>query len=364
MNKFTARRAKKREEAKTVLGGSDLLSSGAATLPLMRAPEEPQTEAAVVPAASSQEEMNQENTAETASAAAENLSDVGQDVPDSPPSSGVLLKTARETAGLSIDDVARVLKLAPRQIQALEQENFAALPPRTFVRGFIRNYARLLNIDAGTVLATLPPEIPPTISPAASSLKASLRAMPVLPSHGGKTIRPQTWKWWSAILFLAVVAAAFFFWPQLIALLPERAVAPTASGTVANEEFKPSRQESESATIFAPVFMPLSEAPVDPAALPDASSSGALTGVAAEPATESAEAELVLRFNGNSWTEVRDGHGKTLYSALAKNGDEKILLGTPPFSLVIGNSNAASVTLRGEKIDLPGRQGVARLTLE
>ena len=58
------------------------------------------------------------------------------------------LRAAREAAGLSLDEVAQQLKLAPRQVRALEEDDFGVLPGRTFVRGFVRNYARLLNLDA------------------------------------------------------------------------------------------------------------------------------------------------------------------------------------------------------------------------
>ena len=58
-----------------------------------------------------------------------------------------LLRAAREALGLSIDAVAQQLKLAPRQVRALEDGDFAQLPGRTFVRGFMRNYARLVQLD-------------------------------------------------------------------------------------------------------------------------------------------------------------------------------------------------------------------------
>src|SRR5450631_1357557 len=69
---------------------------------------------------------------------------------------GAQLRAAREAAGMSIDDVAQQLKLAPRQVKALEDENFAELPGRTFSRGFLRNYARLLNLDANDLVTHLP----------------------------------------------------------------------------------------------------------------------------------------------------------------------------------------------------------------
>ena len=69
---------------------------------------------------------------------------------------GARLRAAREAAGLSLDQVAQQLKLAPRQVKALEEESFGELPGRTFSRGFVRNYARLLHLDAQDLLAHLP----------------------------------------------------------------------------------------------------------------------------------------------------------------------------------------------------------------
>src|SRR6478735_2390937 len=69
---------------------------------------------------------------------------------------GGMLRHARESAGWSIDMVSQQLKLAPRQVQALEADDYAQLPGRTFVRGFMRNYARLLRLDADALLSALP----------------------------------------------------------------------------------------------------------------------------------------------------------------------------------------------------------------
>jgi cytoskeleton protein RodZ len=82
----------------------------------------------------------------------------GEDVPPVPAidGPGARLRGAREAAGLSLDQVAQQLKLAPRQVKALEDENFAELPGRTFSRGFVRNYARLLNLDPEDLLLHLP----------------------------------------------------------------------------------------------------------------------------------------------------------------------------------------------------------------
>jgi cytoskeleton protein RodZ len=69
---------------------------------------------------------------------------------------GALLGAARAASGLSIDAVAQQLKLAPRQVRALEEGDYTHLPGRTFVRGFVRNYARLVHLDPDAVVGALP----------------------------------------------------------------------------------------------------------------------------------------------------------------------------------------------------------------
>jgi cytoskeleton protein RodZ len=65
---------------------------------------------------------------------------------------GGALSLARKSQGLSIHDIASRLRLSAKQIEAIEADNFAALPEPTIVRGFIRNYAKQLKIDAAPLL--------------------------------------------------------------------------------------------------------------------------------------------------------------------------------------------------------------------
>ncbi len=69
---------------------------------------------------------------------------------------GAELREAREQLGLSVADVSNRIKFAPRQIEALEADDFVRLPEAAFVRGFVRSYARLLEIDAAPLLTALP----------------------------------------------------------------------------------------------------------------------------------------------------------------------------------------------------------------
>ncbi|HEY9381395.1 MAG TPA: helix-turn-helix domain-containing protein, partial [Burkholderiales bacterium] len=68
---------------------------------------------------------------------------------------GHALAEAREARGLSIDDMAMRLKFAPRQLEALEADRYDQLPGVAIVRGMVRNYARVLDIDAAPLIAEL-----------------------------------------------------------------------------------------------------------------------------------------------------------------------------------------------------------------
>src|SRR5207249_2258552 len=123
-------------------------------------------------------------------------------------SAGAKLKAAREAAGLSVDAVAQQLKLAPRQVTALENDDFPRLPGRTFVRGFARNYARFVKLDPDAVLALLPAgESAPALErPALSSSRRPMGEMPV-----ERAAKRSAARWLIPLLLLALIGAAAFY---------------------------------------------------------------------------------------------------------------------------------------------------------
>ena len=75
---------------------------------------------------------------------------------DSPNSPGIRLQTRRLKNEWSIEDVAADLNLRIEVIAALEADDYSKLPERTYVRGYLRAYARLLGIHEDEVLEDLP----------------------------------------------------------------------------------------------------------------------------------------------------------------------------------------------------------------
>jgi cytoskeleton protein RodZ len=123
---------------------------------------------------------------------------------------GARLRLAREAAGLSLDQVAQQLKLAPRQVRALEDEDFAQLPGRTFARGFVRNYARLMNLDGDDLLSMLPDaaHAPALEAPALHPTGAMIAELPT-------TSTPKTnfLRWLIPLVLVAcIVGAAAYEW--------------------------------------------------------------------------------------------------------------------------------------------------------
>ena len=66
---------------------------------------------------------------------------------------GDLLREAREARGHSLEDVEKATRIRVKYLEALESGDFGVLPSATQARGFLRNYAQFLGLDAEAVLA-------------------------------------------------------------------------------------------------------------------------------------------------------------------------------------------------------------------
>jgi cytoskeleton protein RodZ len=270
-------------------------------------------------------------------------------------SAGALLRDAREAAGLSMDDVALQLKLAPRQVRAIEEDDYARLPGRTFVRGFVRNYARLVNLDPDAILATLPrgestsplerltytPGSPPVVE------------MPV----AGERNRKSATRWLIPLLLLTIVAAAAYYEYSRTSSGPRRAatdVAPAPASAPAGSQ--------TSTSLPNPLESARSEASSPAAAPPEKAAEPATTPTSPASAADS----IVLTWTGPSWVEVRDANGTPLLMQTGTAGSTQALSGAAPFEIVIGNASNVAIAFRGQSVDLAPhtRYNVARFTLK
>lgn len=75
-------------------------------------------------------------------------------------SAGELLASARKKKSMKLEAVADRLKLSVSTIQALESGDMQNLPPRSFVQGYIRAYAKLVELDVQVILPLWSKEFP------------------------------------------------------------------------------------------------------------------------------------------------------------------------------------------------------------
>lgn len=334
-------------------------------------------------------------------------------------SAGALLREARERLGLSVADAAAQTKLAPRQIEALEADDYRHLPEMAFVRGFVRSYAKVLQIDAQPLLAALPQaHVAGQVAPASVEV----------PFPDARSPQLQNLIWLGAALFLSVVVVAVAVWnftspstkeepeeqssvetavplPAQMQVIPASAVeealassgvvvavaaqssvpaaraasAPAAAmpaaakaasaPAVAMPAIKPAAKPLPASAVPAAKPAPVVAKPLPVSAVPAAKPlAPAVKPVAPAAAPAATAATLHLTFGEESWTEVRDRNGNIVSSQLNPAGSELRLSGQGPFSLVVGRASSARLTYKGKTIDLKPKTNatsdVARVTLE
>jgi cytoskeleton protein RodZ len=268
---------------------------------------------------------------------------------------GQELAAAREARGLALTDVAQSLKFAPRQLEALEQERFEALPGATFAKGMVRSYARLLKLDPEPLLERVSGRFQ---APDANTLAARYHQ----PVPFSDNARRSTFVYLGLSLFvLVIVGAVAYEWHQE-RTLAAKGRAPKAA-VVAKKTPSPPPQRSEPVrAVAAPVVPAVAQEKKPLAAIAPAAETAAAPEA---PKATGGRYRLVVRTEGEAWIEIKDSADRMLVSSLNPPGAERVVRGRPPYAVVIGNPSAVQVTFDDKPIDLAPhtRAGVARLTI-
>ncbi len=236
---------------------------------------------------------------------------------------GQYLSRARETRGLSVADIARTLKFSERQIDALERDDYQVLSGSTFIRGFIRSYARVLKIDPVPLVAMLD----------AGSPHAAVEV--VAPGNMGDAV-PQAFmkrhaKLSSVVVGVMIILSAGYVW---------------LTGLVSEE-------------------IPVSQIPQS---IPVAKVAGTSTEIVmpAAPVASAANDQLVVDFDDRSWIEIKDATESVVLTGEFPGGFHQAVSGHAPFQVWIGNAAAVRMKQGDRLIDLlpHTREGVARFTVD
>lgn len=282
---------------------------------------------------------------------------------------GKMLRDARERLGLSVMDVAGQIKFAPRQIEALEADDFQRLPEAAFLRGFVRSYAKILHVDAQILLAALPQK----------------KTVPgdLIPDSVGEqfpnvhSLRRQNFIWLSAALLLIIIVAVFAFWhfttpPEQIQSAQVESPVSLPADIQITTPVQPAQPVPEApVTEFVePKVQALAQSSV-PAAntvSPRLAQRKHTITTEKQPGELSPIISLRMEFSEESWAEIKDKDGKILSSRVHAAGSELRVDGHAPVSLLIGHAQSVRLYLRDKEIDLAPHTRrsteVASLTLE
>jgi cytoskeleton protein RodZ len=295
-------------------------------------------------------------------------------------------------------DVSNALRFSAKQIDALENNAFDLLPDAKITRGFIRNYARLLEIDAEPLLASYRASVS-TETDKVIAVKSSMR-----PVQLTKESQP----WLKYILASILVLFFLLAWLFYVDYMPKQSVVVPENTTEAVTEAAPAvtqplpeialpaaQREADAELAAANVVegtnsaadVQTTESNSPDATLARADSKLVLQSVQQTnanqqtqtakqlpalqqppqvPVAASAAKSVNLVFSDQTWVSVIDKSGKVVYEKMSNNGDKETVNGTPPFNLVIGNASATKLSFGGKDIDLTAytKNNVARITLE
>nr|VFJ50748.1 MAG: protein RodZ, contains Xre-like HTH and DUF4115 domains [Candidatus Kentron sp. DK] len=303
---------------------------------------------------------------------------------------GRQLREARRSYNLTVEDVAAYLRLHPATVHNLEEDNYAHLPGPTFVRGYLRSYARSLDMDPEPILDGFGERYTERPVPIQGIVEHSrMRGDHIV-------VRISTY-----FIVFVLIALLFSWWqnqvsfgdaiveeeiitlsdgmnagisfgeetqmPPSLFTGPETNRVPDAwddkdhaTGTEAAEvAIAPSRSEK------APKPNPIES--VTPAITGDASVTAPLPGDigdTGEPATEPPEEKakipldapkvghLTLHLRGDSWMGIYDGNGKRLYYGTGLAGETYKFQGITPFHVTLGYARGVDVVYNGKPFDL------------
>lgn len=314
---------------------------------------------------------------------------------------GNVLKAARESQGLSIHEVSSHLRLGPKQIQAIEQDDFDKLPQPSIVRGFIRNYAKLLNIDVTPVLEAYQ-RIVPSTAPLPLSVRSN--ASPSVIDKPARTIRPQRILTFFIFLILAAILAYFYInhiKPQALknaslALdvdeisettgqeIPIPAPATEPAPTQPATTDIPATPATTDATPIAPAAEPVAgtgaETVPAPAENTVATSAGTDSTIVSTPtpavsnvvesttlkASDPQKTNLTFRVTEDSWVRIEDMQGKKILSEVLPAGSEHNVVAEKPVNVIVGHAQGTQLMIDNQPYDLTQatRGRVARIQLK
>jgi cytoskeleton protein RodZ len=292
---------------------------------------------------------------------------------------GETLRRERERRNMQLDQVSRELKISPRFLEAIEEENFDRLPAGVFAKSFVRQYARMLGLDeeeaANEVQRALTPPAAAVpqfasganlTSPAAQKKAPSLAEFYVPRVEAWQRVNGRRSSWSSPLAALGLVVVAMlgcsliYGWWQR-----QRHPAPLAAAPVLQQQqtAPPSKNAAPDTTPAVPAPQQISTPP-GPSAAKSATAAPAAASEARAPETPAVPGEpLAVKVEMTAaedvWVMARSD-GKYLFSGTLKANETRTVEASNTVLLRLGNAGGVTITLNGKPIGEIGPRGQVR----
>jgi cytoskeleton protein RodZ len=310
---------------------------------------------------------------------------------------GATLLAERRRQSLSLGDVSRQLKLAVRQVEALERDDYAGFRP-VFVHGFIRNYAKLLGLDPEPLIRAADLMLSPPVAAMEVAEEPQRVPLVVQPVRKRNVAGIRRWGMVAIVVVVGVVLAFALggrrgrdatHTTEIIAnrdkpAEPTVVAKPVESNTPvakpAEVEATPAKPAGSDSSDSKPAEKQPVEAnssnkpkPAEVKPMPKATT--APTSDAATPPAKAADGagsvekiRVRMIFDHEAWVEIKDRNGATIFGQLNAAGTRRSVSGEPPLSVVVGNASGVQLFLGEKNIDLAPHTradiNLARLKLE
>ena len=281
---------------------------------------------------------------------------------------GEMLQLAREKKGMTLEHVAREMRMRVEVLTAIETDDTGHIPS-VYLKGYIRNYARFLGVPAESIEHRIPhargsdPEVQ-------SVFKDSLPR-----NSSERWIKSSSYVLASAV----VIALVWQFTNEAVRFSQGDPLLRSAQGVSRSQESVSSTEEDTQAsnpqngeTHLRASIAAMNIPAESTAARRPVSASGAwaaindpAAAVTGSPTAQPQGHSLSVVTSADSWVEITDGNGQKIEMDLLRAGNRRNYSGTGPFKLLLGRASSVEVYQNGEKVDLgPYTRGnVARLTL-
>lgn len=284
-------------------------------------------------------------------------------------SPGKLLVWGREHANLTQEQVAHELYMTITKVKSLESDDYRYMGSSTFVRGYLRAYANLVNLDVAQVMAAYDRYLQ----------KTGAAESPVVrrPDPANKPL----WQFVVVILVTLLILWLISLWffnkrqppvvnrpapvvPQLDIVQPiSSAASSIAEDHSADSSTEQSSVEQSSIAASESAQSSLAASEVSASVSSAVISSTAVSSTPRLVTADDTLSVLALSFSAECWLEVSDARGDVLAADLYRAGSQVDVKGVAPFEVKLGNAHAATVELNGEPVEIKPLVGTNVLSL-